>query len=80
MADHTITVNVTKGTTTPLLITDDEGHSSNNSANDKIFTTKVSPGDIVTWKIGSPSTITSIRIGVNTVAGPGPSNASKKYG
>ncbi|MBT8300845.1 MAG: hypothetical protein HKP39_12375 [Eudoraea sp.] len=62
MANPIITVNVTSGTTAPLLISDDEGHSSTTAAGDTNLTTTVDQNDLVTWNIEPGSTITSIRI------------------
>ena len=62
MAEHTITMTVAAGTTGPLILSDDEGHSASTTTNDQNFTTNVGQGDTVTWNIGAGSTITKIQV------------------
>ena len=66
MSTETITVSVATGTTAPLIISDNEGHSGNTTTQDENFTTNVGGGDTVTWNIATDSSITQIQIVENT--------------
>jgi spore coat protein U-like protein len=62
MAAHTITMTVANGTTSPLILADDENHSASTTQDDQNFTTNVGHGDTVTWNIGTNSSITKIQV------------------
>ena len=77
--NHIITLNVAAGTTSPLIISDDEGHSASTPVDDQNLTTTVSVGDTVTWQIAAGSTITKIQVveqaGSNDLFSPDPAPA-----
>jgi hypothetical protein len=55
---HTINISATNDNPTPLVISDDEGHSANTDVGDQNLTTEIEPGDIIVWVKGGD--ITSI--------------------